>query len=60
MGRLDRFRHHYDLCKFPQERVVGEAEDTVVESGKDDDSRRRYFLEHLPRDEDITGRLAYI
>jgi hypothetical protein len=25
MGRLTRFWHHYNLCKFPQERIVGEA-----------------------------------
>jgi len=41
MGRFARFRYHYNLCKFPQERVVGEAEDTVVESGKEDDRHRR-------------------
>jgi len=41
MGRFARFRHHYILCKFPQERVVGEAEDNVVESGKEDESCRR-------------------
>jgi hypothetical protein len=23
IGRFARFWHHYDLCKFPQERVVG-------------------------------------
>jgi hypothetical protein len=36
MGRLTRFRHHYNLCIFPHERVVGEPEHAVVESGEDD------------------------
>jgi hypothetical protein len=39
IGRLTRFWHHYNLCKFPQERIVGEAEHAVVENGKEDDSR---------------------
>jgi hypothetical protein len=39
MGRFARFWHHYDLCKFPQEWVVGEAEHAAVESGKEDNSR---------------------
>jgi hypothetical protein len=39
MGWFARFWHHYDLCKFPQDRVVGEAEHAVVESGKEDNSR---------------------
>jgi hypothetical protein len=39
MGRLIRFWHHYNLCKFPQERKVGDVEHVVVESGKEDDSR---------------------
>ena len=37
MSRLTRFRRHYDLCKFPQERVVGEAEYAVEEGGKEGD-----------------------
>ena len=37
MRRLTRFRHHYDLCKFPQERVVGEAEYAVEEGVKEGD-----------------------
>ena len=48
MVRFARFRHHYNFCKLSQERVVGEVENTVVENGKEDDSRRRYFLEHVP------------
>jgi hypothetical protein len=40
MGRLTRFRHHYNFCKYTQERVVGEAEHAVEEGGKEDDSRR--------------------
>jgi hypothetical protein len=40
MGRLTRFRHYYNLCKFPQERVVGETEHAVEEGGKEDDSCR--------------------
>jgi hypothetical protein len=38
MGRFARF-DHYDLRKFPQERVIGEPEHAVVDSGKEDDSR---------------------
>jgi len=41
MGRFARFWDHYDLCKIPQEWVVGEAEHAVVEGGKEDDSRVR-------------------
>jgi hypothetical protein len=39
MSRVTRFRHHYDLCKFQQERVVGEAEYAVEEGGKGADGR---------------------
>jgi hypothetical protein len=39
LGRLTRFWHNYNLCKFPQEQMVGEAEHAVVESDKEDDSR---------------------
>jgi hypothetical protein len=60
MGRLTRFWNHYNLCKFSQERIVGEAEHAVIESGKEDDSLGRYFLEYLPRDEVVTGCLAHI
>ena len=38
MGRFARFWDHYDLCKFPQECLVGEAKNAVVEGGKEDDS----------------------
>ena len=37
ISRLTRFRDHYDLCKFPQERIVGEAEYAVEEGGKEGD-----------------------
>jgi hypothetical protein len=39
LGRLTWFWYHYYLCKFPQERIVGETEHAVVEGGKEDDSR---------------------
>ena len=39
MGRFALFWDHYDLRKFPQEWVVGEAKHAVVEGGKEDDSR---------------------
>ena len=39
MGRFTRFRHHYYLCNFPQERVVGEAVYAVEVGGKEGDSR---------------------
>ena len=39
MNRLTRFRHQYDLCKFLQERVVGEAVYAVEEGGKEGDDR---------------------
>jgi hypothetical protein len=29
-----RFRYHYDLCEFPQEWVIGEAELTIIEDSK--------------------------
>jgi len=37
MGRLTRLWHHYDLCKFPQEWVVGKAEYAAEEGGKEGD-----------------------
>jgi hypothetical protein len=60
MGRFARFWDHYDLCKFPQEWVVGEAKYAVVEGGKEDDSRVWQFLEHLPCDEVVAWRLAHV
>jgi hypothetical protein len=39
MGRFARFGDHYDLCKFPQEWVLGQTKHAVVEGRKEDDSR---------------------
>jgi hypothetical protein len=37
IDRFARFWYHYDLCEFPQERVVVETEHTIVEDGEKSD-----------------------